>query len=252
VVHPSGREESIELQGVPFVATARRDGDKLVVVYRAQPEREVRYTYERSAAPPQLIVDVEFLEKGNHDRERLVYEPGVATDTRTTPASSTPSSASRDMPAAPAPGGDTRDAFDERPGAELKGLKNIGILVEDLGQQATACGLSHDALETALAKRLSDGGFNVQRNSDEDTYLYVNIITTSLPSGMCASRFDAYLYTHATAKLSYRDQPVLVQVSLIHRGGIGNSAPASHAAAVTRELEKYVDLFVTQIKDANK
>jgi hypothetical protein len=73
-----------------------------------------------------------------------------------------------------------------------------------------------------------------------------------LSNGLCVSRYDAFLYTHATANLSYRDQPVLVQVSLMHRGGIGSSAPSAHAAAVTRGLETYVDLFITQIRDANK
>jgi hypothetical protein len=69
---------------------------------------------------------------------------------------------------------------------------------------------------------------------------------------MCVSRYDAFLYTHATANLSYRDRPALVQVSLMHRGGIGSSALTAHAAAVVRGLENYVDLFVTQIHDANK
>jgi hypothetical protein len=45
---------------------------------------------------------------------------------------------------------------------------------------------------------------------------------------------------------------VLVQVSLMHRGGIGASAVAGHAVAVSRGLESYVDIFVTQIRDANK
>ena len=103
-----------------------------------------------------------------------------------------------------------------------------------------------------MSKRLTDGGFAVRKNSDDDTYVYVNVITTTLSNGTCVSRYDAFLYTHATAKLSYRDQPVLVQVSLIHRGGIGSSAPVGHAGAVTRGLEGYVDLFVTQIRDANK
>jgi hypothetical protein len=103
-----------------------------------------------------------------------------------------------------------------------------------------------------LSKRLTDGGFAVRKNSDEDTYVYVNVITTSLPNGTCVSRYDAFLYTHATANLSYHDRPVLVQVSLIHRGGIGSSAPTAHPAAVARGLETYVDLFVTQIRDANK
>jgi hypothetical protein len=45
---------------------------------------------------------------------------------------------------------------------------------------------------------------------------------------------------------------VLVQVSLIHRGGIGASTAAGHASAVSRGLEGYIDVFLTQIRDANK
>ena len=35
-------------------------------------------------------------------------------------------------------------------------------------------------------------------------------------------------------------------------GSLGASAPTAHAAAVVHGLEGYVDLFVTQIHDANK
>jgi hypothetical protein len=45
---------------------------------------------------------------------------------------------------------------------------------------------------------------------------------------------------------------VLVQVSLMHRGGIGSSALSAHAATIQRGLEGYIDLFVTQIRQANK
>jgi hypothetical protein len=92
----------------------------------------------------------------------------------------------------------------------------------------------------------------VRRNSDDDTYVYVNVITTITPNVGCVSRYDAFLYTHATAKLAYHEQPVLVQVSLIHRGGIGASTTTGHAAAVSRGLEGYIDIFLTQIRDANK
>jgi len=247
VLHPDGREESIELQGVPIPVTSKRDGDRLVVVYRVEQDRQVRYTYSRSADATPLIVEVQFLEHGAGDKARLVYEPGIATET------AAPSAAAPAAPTGrPASGSPTPEAFDARPGAELRGLKSLGILVEDLGAQAVSCGLNRDAIEAALSKRLTDGGFAVRRNSDEDTYVYVNVITTSLPTGTCVSRYDAFLYTHATANLSYHDQPVLVQVSLMHRGGIGSSAPTAHAAAVARGLENYVDLFVTQIRDANK
>ncbi len=243
VLHPTGREESIELQGVQLFVTTKREADQLVAVYRVEQNREVRYTYSHSASPQQLIVDVQFLEHGAGDKARQVYEPGVATETAAPPAAAAAPGALK--PAA-------ADTFDARPGAELKGLKSLGILVENLSAQAMSCGLNRDALENALAKRLTDGGFAVRKNSDEDTYLYVNVMTSTLPDGMCVSRYDAFLYTHATANLSYRDQPTLVQVSLMHRGGIGNSMATAHAAAVARGLEGYVDLFMTQIRDANK
>ena len=66
------------------------------------------------------------------------------------------------------------------------------------------------------------------------------------------SRYDAFLYTQATAKLSYHDQPVLVQVSLMHRGGMSSSSPTTHLPTVVRGLEGYVDVFATQVHDANK
>ena len=251
--HPTGRSDSIEIDGVPTGVTARRDGDRLAIVYHVEKDRDVRYTYSRPANPPQLVVEVEFLDRGAGDKAKRIYESGLGTETAAAPAAAP----AAPTPAAPMPGASpgkapAADAFDARPGAELRGLKSLGILVEDLSAQAVACGLNHDALETALSKRLGDGGFTVRRNSDEDTYVYVNVMTTTLSTGMCVSRYDAFLYTHATANLSYRDQPVLVQVSLMHRGGMGSSAPVGHASAVARGLESYIDLFVTQIRDANK
>jgi hypothetical protein len=248
-VHPDGHQESIEIQGLTFGVTSKRDGNQLTIDYRVDQNREIRYTYAATASPSQLVVYVQFLDHGKGDNARRIYEPGTSTPTAT-PAATPSSTASSTVPAVP--GQAAPDTFDQRPGAELRGLTTLGILVETLSPQAIACGLAQNTIEDALAKRLTSGGFTVRRNSDDDTYVYVNIMTTSLPSGMCASRYDTFLYTHATAKLSYRDQPVLVQVSLMHRGGIGTSVPTAHSAAVVRGLEGYIDLFVTQVHDANK
>ena len=57
-----------------------------------------------------------------------------------------------------------------------------------MSPQAAACGLNRGPLETALQKQLTDAGFRVLRNSDEDTYLYINVITTTVPSGLCFKR----------------------------------------------------------------
>ena len=242
-LHPDGRQESIELQGVTVFVTSKRDGKELVVTYRAGQGREVRYTYAASASPARLTVDLQFLERGTGDKARRVYDAGTAVPNQAPAGAATPGGSSG-QPAA--------DAIDQRPGAELRGLKSLGILVEDLSAQAIACGLNRDAIESAMSKPLADAGFAVRRNSDEDTYVYVNIMTSAGANGTCISRYDAFLYTHGTATLSYRDRPVLVQVSLMHRGGMGVSAPSAHAAAVVRGLAGFVDLFVNQIRDANK
>lgn len=143
-------------------------------------------------------------------------------------------------------------APNQRPDAELKGLTKLGVVVEDLSPQAASCGLSQTALETAISKRLSESGFSVLGRSDEDTYVYVNVITTSLATGLCVSRYDAFLYTHTTARLSYQQTPVLVQVSLLHQGGIAGSASAGHAEGVLRGVQGYIDQFAARIRDANK
>jgi len=66
------------------------------------------------------------------------------------------------------------------------------------------------------------------------------------------SRYDAFLYTHTTATLAYQKTPVLVQVSLLHKGGLAGGASATHADAVLRGVQEYVDQFATRIHDANK
>jgi hypothetical protein len=251
-LHPNAMDEWVQIEGVAIRVNTRRDAERVVIVYHVETNRDVRYTLTPSRDPKQLIVDVEFIERGTTgDKARLVYQPGLSTDTATaTPLAPAPPSPAG-TPAVPGAAGQPSDKFDARPGAELRGLKSLGVLVEDLGSQATTCGLNRDAIEQAVSARLTTAGFSVRKNSDDDTYVYVNVMTTTV-SGTCVSRYDAYLYTSATANVSYRDRPVLVQVSLIHRGGIAATAPSAHPPAVARGLESYIDVFVTQIREANK
>jgi hypothetical protein len=256
--HPDGKEEVLQLDGVPVGVTAKREAGRLVVLYKAEQGRELRYTYSHAASPPQLVVDVQFIERGGGDGVRRIYQPASASDTLAE-ATVAPSRAAT-APGVGLPAANPSDSakgagpqtFNQQPDAELKGLTKLGVVVEDLSPQAAACGLNQSTLETAVSKRLSDSGFKVLRNSDEDTYVYINVITSSLSNGLCVSRYDAFLYTHTTARLSYQETPVLVQVSLLHKGGIGGGAAAAHAAEVLRSVQEYVGQFATRIRDANK
>ncbi len=128
----------------------------------------------------------------------------------------------------------------------------LGVVVEGLGQQATACGLRQDTIESAVVKQLSDAGLKVVLNTDEDTYVYVNVMTATMANGLCISRYDTYLYSHTTASLQYHDTPVLVDVSLMHKGSLAATASAAHADAVMKGVQEYVGQFATRIRDANK
>ena len=246
---PDGRETVLQLDDVPVRVTSTSEGGTLVVVYHVEPNHDLRYSYASTTSPTQLIVDVQFVERGGGDSVRLVYEPTRDTENATPPPAAPPSRGQ-----APAPGGQPAapPAFNQRPDAELNGLNALGIVVEELSEQATACGLKKDAIETALSDRLSKAGLKVRRNADEDTYLYVHIMTTGPSNGLCVSRYDAFLYTHTTATLSYQPKPVLVQVELMHKGSMAGSALSSHASGVLRGLQEYVDQFVTRISNANK
>lgn len=141
-------------------------------------------------------------------------------------------------------------ALAQKPDAELKGITVVGVVIEEMDSQALSCGFGQDAFEKAVSKALTDAGLKVVRNSDEDTYLYVRVNSLSLQTNVCVSRFDTTLYTHTTAKLSYGDQPVLVQVSLLHSGGLSGGGVNGHAESVLRSVRQTAEQFAARIRAA--
>lgn len=260
-MQPGKRDEEVNLGPVTAITNTTWDeGGRLVIVYKAENERTVRYTYSVTPAPRQLIVDTEFIEgREVSDKVRRVYTPSKPGDSLTAPSTasvagappapaSTPAASGGTVPAAPA---SAAEPLDQRPDAALKGLTRLGVVLEDLSPDAVKCGLKQDALQSAIEKHLTDAGLRVERNSDDDTYLYVNVNTVSASAGLCVSRYDVTLYSHTASKLSYSIAPVLLQVELLHRGGIAGGGPAAHADGVTKGVLEYVDQFSGRIRDAN-
>ncbi|MFO7693430.1 MAG: hypothetical protein R6V57_10130 [Vicinamibacterales bacterium] len=276
--HPDGREAFTPLDAAPVATVSRWDGGRLVIRYKVEPGREVRYTVSRRASPPQLVVQAELLERGGRDTVVRVYEPASADDplpAAPAPAERAPQQAppviplpsqrpGAAAPPPPAPADPVRPMvpavpssaapanLDQTPGAELKGLSALGIVVEDLGAEAASCGLRQEAIEAAAAKSLTAAGLKVLRNTDEDTHLYIRVVTAATTSGTCFSRYDAFVYSYTAATLSYGSRPALVQVSLLNRGGLAASAAKGHGDAVTRAITQYVDQFAAEIRDANR
>jgi len=264
-MRPGRRDEAVTLGPVTVVANTAWDADHWTIVYTADPGRLLRYTYTVSQSPRQLAVDVEFVERGTGgDRVRRIYEPAAAGDPATGQSSSAAeplpgkaplllppgaaSPGSRPVSSTPAPAA----AVDQRPDASLKGLTRLGVVLEGIGADAAKCGLKGDVLEAAITKHLTDAGFRVLRNTDDATYLYVNINTVTASAGLCVSRYDVTLYSHATAPLSHTASPVELQVELLHKGGLAGGSPAAHADSVVQNVLEYADQFASRVRDANK
>jgi hypothetical protein len=60
------------------------------------------------------------------------------------------------------------------------------------------------------------------------------------------------LYSHAAAQLAHTASPVLLQVELLHKGGLAGGGPTVHQDGVLKSVLEYVDQFSTRIRDANR
>lgn len=251
-VQPRLRDQALKIGPVTAITNTSWDGSRLTVAYEAGAGRVIRYTYSNGQNAMTLIVDVEFIEGGKGgDRVRRVYDrsdPNSAPST--TSASSSVTQPPASVPASSPP--PAAAAIDQRPDAALKGLSRLGVVVEGIGADAAKCGLKQEGLETAVTKRLTDAGLRIVRDSDDDTYLYVNINTVTASAALCVSRYDVTLYSHTAAQLTHTAAPVLLQVELLHKGGLAGGGPAMHADDVLKNVLEYVGQFSTRIRDANK
>jgi len=273
-----GREVAQTLGVVTVQASGRWNGPRLEVRYKVEQNRELRYEYSRSTNPDRLTVEIRFIERNGHDAVTLVYEP-TRDDVPALPKA--PAAAPRPPAAAGAPAGSAPNlgglgqppplsrlgappqapappvslpqaAVATGPDAALAGLRQFGIVVEELRPQAAACGLTQAPLEAIVTKAFTDAGFKLLKDSDEETYVYVDIGTTNVNAGLCVSRYDVYLFTNTVATLSYQSRPALVQVQLLHEGGLAGGAPVPHGESVRANVKRAVDAFVSRIRTATE
>ena len=124
--HPNGKDEKIAVGRVMATgecALGRQSPDRLGV-YKADAGRELHYAYSLNTNPMQLIVDVEFVERGGGDKVRP-YKPAAVIDTRATGKFAAPPVARRIRAHSPHPSALVRrfgGHANQRPDAALKGL----------------------------------------------------------------------------------------------------------------------------------
>lgn len=241
-LRPDADGAAVTISGVSVLTAVRREAGAFVVLYSVADLRQIRYSYTRVENPLRLVVDVQFLDRGITMAEvRRIYVPTSETGSG--------------LVASRGAGGDGRGAppaVMPRAGSEFRGLARLGVMIEELSAQATSCGLTAQALQDAVSKPFTDAGIRIARNADEDTYIHLTLMTSTLPNGMCITRWDWSIYSTTDATLSYQRTPMLAQVVLAHKGGLSGSLPATHAADLTRSMADGLAQMAGIIRDANK
>ena len=248
-LQPGRRDDSMPIGPISAVTSVKWEGDRLTVAYNAETGRIVRYTYSLDPNSRQLLVDVEFVGRGGGDKVRRVYKPSPPGEPAAAPRSRRPRSrlGARGASATAGEGSHRSAARRTAQGAHAsrprrRGHRGRGGQVWAEGRRPP--GRGDQAPDRRRAPR--------QRDTDDDTYLYVNVNTATAAAGLCVSRYDVTLYSHVAASLPHTSAPVLLQVELLHKGGLAGGGPAEHGDTVTKSVLESVDQFATRIKTANQ
>jgi hypothetical protein len=72
--HPTGKEETLQLEAGPIGVVSRWGPAELVIRYRVEKDRELLYRFARAAGARQLLVTTQFAERGRGQIIKRVYD----------------------------------------------------------------------------------------------------------------------------------------------------------------------------------
>jgi len=133
--------------------------------------------------------------------------------------------------------------------SDLRGLKRVRVVVENLHEDAAKCNLQKEGLALQVARPLVDAGLWTEENVG--TFLYVNVSVFQTSSGLCVAAYGVQLKTYALAKLEYQDTPGLVVALLSDEGGSMSGPAYGFGDRIEAAVRTEVDRLVTKIKLAN-
>jgi hypothetical protein len=134
---------------------------------------------------------------------------------------------------------------------QLRGIRDVQVLVEELNAAAERCGVTREAVRLAASRTLLDGGIKVDPQSEVTVYVNVHIGMTGEEICIANIRTEAYVYVTAALPYSAK-QPVLVQAVVWDAEVLFSNFKFDAAAKVRDQVRVLVDEFVTKVKLANQ
>jgi hypothetical protein len=139
-------------------------------------------------------------------------------------------------------------------GVELKGLTHLGLLIEELDQDAQRCGVTRDLIRDAIAYTISSSKlkFSDDNGSGPEIYVHVGALVQQQPA-QCLSEVSLDVVNIQRVQLDYTDEPSrFVTIQLWHDVWLQVSIPEKHSQQVRSAIENATKKLVAAWYLANK
>ena len=137
---------------------------------------------------------------------------------------------------------------------ELKGLAHLGLLVEELDQDAQRCGITRSLIRDAIAYAISSSKlkFSDDNGSGPKIYVRVGALVQRQPV-QCLSDVSLDVVNFQRVQLDYTDEPPrFVTIQLWHDDWLEVSIPEKHSQQVRSAIENATKKLVAAWYLANK
>lgn len=134
---------------------------------------------------------------------------------------------------------------------DLAGIQSVDVVVEDVSEAGTTCGLIKNALRLAAAQSLAGAGIK-EPSGTPDAILNIRVTTLHVQGGQCVSSYDARLITIGATTVAYRPARVYGKLTLEDEYGILQSSTSAHLDHVKDGVARAAHVIGANIRSANE
>jgi S1-C subfamily serine protease len=134
----------------------------------------------------------------------------------------------------------------------LRGLSRIELVIENLGQDSKACGITVDDIRAAFLYPVSSSSLHIVKKS-ASPYVYLNINTIrSGGTQVCFSSVKMQVLAHQEIELEFSGRQAFPDIVLWEVGGVFTSAIWAHEKQISEAVERFAKSFISDWNLDNK
>jgi hypothetical protein len=138
------------------------------------------------------------------------------------------------------------------PNGNLRGLKKVYMLIENVDEDARHCGLTKEMLRSAAMYPLSSSALQIVSDLSSRVPTYYIQTGTLFESGRCYSTINLLVYSLQREKLDFENIETFLPVAIWKTGWLGFSSINAHEKLVREKIEELTKILITDWNLDNK